>query len=103
MIELLFPPRCRWLGEAADDFRVGSQALSATRFAVFGAGNSAYGDEWFNATAREVDRHLGALGGQRLLPARLGDEDTGAAGHRDLVIVRSCLKKNWYLVFTAVP
>ncbi|XP_007452889.1 PREDICTED: S-adenosyl-L-methionine-dependent tRNA 4-demethylwyosine synthase [Lipotes vexillifer] len=33
---------CRWLGEAANDFRFGKTYLKGVRYAVFGLGNSAY-------------------------------------------------------------
>lgn len=34
---------CSWLDESAEDFRVGSAALSGLRFVVYGCGNSLYG------------------------------------------------------------
>lgn len=70
-------PACRWLEEAASDFRVGSEALKHTRFAVFGCGNSVYGDN-FNVVAKAVDQQLAALGGSRLAAVGLGDEDAGS-------------------------
>jgi sulfite reductase alpha subunit-like flavoprotein len=70
-------PACRWLKEAASDFRVGSEALKHTRFAVFGCGNSVYGAN-FNVVAKAVDEQLAALGGSRLAAVGLGDEDAGS-------------------------
>lgn len=37
---------CHWLEESSTDFRVGAEALKSTRFAVFGCGNSLYGDNF---------------------------------------------------------
>eukprot|EP00803_Ostreobium_quekettii_P005584 evm.model.scf_444.1 EVM.evm.TU.scf_444.1 scf_444:9890-17813(-) len=67
---------CRWLDEAATDFRVGSQALSGTKFAVFGCGNRQY-EENFNTVARRVNKQLSMLGGRQILECELGDEDSG--------------------------
>jgi len=66
---------CRWLSESATDFRVGLALLQRLRFAVFGCGNKVYGDK-FNTVARAADENLAALGGRRLVPVGLGDEDT---------------------------
>ena len=68
------PVGCRWLQDSHSDFRLGSTALQATRFAVFGCGNSLYGSN-FNRVARCIDDWLHGLGGRRLMPCRLGDED----------------------------
>ncbi|GAX81924.1 hypothetical protein CEUSTIGMA_g9352.t1 [Chlamydomonas eustigma] len=69
---------CRWLEDAAHDFRVGSSALleRKIRYAVFGCGNSLYGDN-FNAVAKRVDSQLSTLGGVSVTDVGLGDEDTG--------------------------
>lgn len=37
---------CKWLEEAANDFRVGKSFLQGLRYAVFGLGNSAYVDHY---------------------------------------------------------
>ncbi len=44
---------CQWLADVASDFRVGSQALSFTRFAVFGCGSSDY-SEHFNQVKKQT-------------------------------------------------
>lgn len=62
--------------EASTDFRVGSKALQSTRFAVFGVGNSLYGDN-FNTVARKIHQEFVSLGGDAICPVGLGDEDSG--------------------------
>ncbi|XP_062815677.1 S-adenosyl-L-methionine-dependent tRNA 4-demethylwyosine synthase TYW1-like [Anolis carolinensis] len=65
---------CKWLQEAANDFRVGKHFLRGLRFAVFGLGDSAYREN-YNAVGRHVDRWLWLLGAQRVLPLCRGDAD----------------------------
>lgn len=66
----------RWLRETAEDFRAGALLFQRTRFAVFGVGDRAYGDD-FNGCAKEVHALLERLGGR---PAsRLGLGDTSSA------------------------
>ena len=75
------PERCRfftdWFQDAAVDERVGKGFLSGTSFAVFGAGNAAYGPAHFNAVARRLDASLATLGARRLAPLGCADEDAG--------------------------
>jgi tRNA wybutosine-synthesizing protein 1 len=66
----------QFLSEAANDFRVGSLALSNCKFAIFGVGSASYGDT-FNAAARDFSKWLRALGAKELLPICEGDVDTG--------------------------
>ncbi|KAK7291191.1 hypothetical protein RIF29_06134 [Crotalaria pallida] len=65
-----------WLSETATDFRVGSLLLSKLRFAVFGVGSGAYGDD-FNAVARGFVKQMKALGAVEVVPLREGDVDGG--------------------------
>ncbi|KAK9165539.1 hypothetical protein Scep_000730 [Stephania cephalantha] len=65
-----------WLAESAEDFRVGSMALSRCRFAVFGVGSRAYGKS-FNAVGKELSRRFRALGAAEVLPPWGGDVDRG--------------------------
>jgi hypothetical protein len=37
---------CKWLEEASNDFRVDKELLKGMKFAVFGLGNSQYGDHF---------------------------------------------------------
>lgn len=53
------------LSEMSRDFRVEKSTLGGLRFAVFGAGNSEYPPQHFNASARRLDRALRLLGGER--------------------------------------
>lgn len=62
--DVLMPkPRCRWVEDAAADFRVGAAALAHAHFAVFGCGNSEYEPAHYNVVAKKLDRQLAALGG----------------------------------------
>ncbi|KAK9813456.1 hypothetical protein WJX73_010618 [Symbiochloris irregularis] len=65
----------QWLEESSTDFRVGRKLLQNTQFAVFGAGNSAYAED-FNKVARQLHKDLIKLGAQPVLPCYQGDEDT---------------------------
>ena len=49
-----------------------ADTLGATQFAVFGLGDSGYVD--FNVVAKKLDNRLVQLGGSRLLPRGLGDD-----------------------------
>ena len=62
----------RWLRETAEDFRAGALLFQRTRFAVFGVGDRAYGDD-FNGCAREVHALLERLGGKSASRVGLGD------------------------------
>jgi len=65
-----------WMTEAVDDFRVGKGFFSHTQFAVFGCGNSLY-EENFNRVAKQLDRNMESLGGNRMMRMGQGDEDKG--------------------------
>ncbi|XP_063154791.1 S-adenosyl-L-methionine-dependent tRNA 4-demethylwyosine synthase TYW1B isoform X1 [Candoia aspera] len=65
---------CKWLEEAANDFRVGKAYLKGLRYAVFGLGNSLYADH-FNAVSRNVDKWLWMLGARRILSCARGDSN----------------------------
>ncbi|NXG70006.1 TYW1 synthase, partial [Baryphthengus martii] len=63
---------CKWLEEAAHDFRYGKTYLKGLRYAVFGLGNSVYVDH-YNTVGRNVDRWLWALGATRIMTRAEGD------------------------------
>ncbi|CAG8722226.1 16508_t:CDS:2, partial [Funneliformis mosseae] len=65
----------KWLEDTRYDFRVDKQALSKMRFAVFGLGDSAYGEQFCNQP-RNIDKWLGQLGAKRLYPLGEGDKDS---------------------------
>ncbi|CAH8258223.1 unnamed protein product [Arabidopsis lyrata] len=65
-----------WLGESAEDFRVGSLLLSDCKFAVFGVGSRAYGES-YNAVAKELSSRMIGLGGLEMIPVGEGDVDDG--------------------------
>ncbi|CAL5205912.1 unnamed protein product [Lathyrus oleraceus] len=65
-----------WLAESSEDFRVGSLLLSKCRFAVFGVGSGAYGEN-FNAVGKDLGKRLKALGAAELIPLWEGDVDGG--------------------------
>ncbi|XP_014240606.1 S-adenosyl-L-methionine-dependent tRNA 4-demethylwyosine synthase-like [Cimex lectularius] len=71
---------CKWLNEAANDFRVEKAAYSHLQYAVFGLGNSQYKND-FNLVAKNIDSDLLNLGANRVLPVRLGDEDTSESSY----------------------
>lgn len=50
-----------------------SKSFSDLKYAVFGLGNKTY--EHFNAMAKFVDQKLQSLGGKRIHPLGLGDDD----------------------------
>ncbi|KAH1120054.1 hypothetical protein AAZX31_17G237100 [Glycine max] len=79
-----------WLADAAADFRAGSLLLSRCRFAVFGVGSRAYGDDSFNAVAKGLAMHLRALGATEAVPLSEGDIDGG--DDVDAVFDRWCEK-----------
>ncbi|KAJ1982738.1 Fe-S oxidoreductase [Dimargaris cristalligena] len=64
----------KWLEDAKYDFRLGNECLAHLRFAVFGLGDSAYGDE-FGIAGRNTDRWLGSLGARRMYPLGEGDKN----------------------------
>lgn len=65
-----------WLGESAEDFRVGSLLLSDCKFGVFGVGSRAYGES-YNAVAKELSSRMIRLGGLEMIPVGEGDVDDG--------------------------
>ncbi|XP_010428527.1 PREDICTED: S-adenosyl-L-methionine-dependent tRNA 4-demethylwyosine synthase [Camelina sativa] len=65
-----------WLGESAEDFRVGSLLLSDCKFGVFGVGSRAYGES-YNAVAKELSSRMTGLGGLEMIPVGEGDVDDG--------------------------
>uniref|UniRef100_A0A0A9WXI1 S-adenosyl-L-methionine-dependent tRNA 4-demethylwyosine synthase TYW1 n=2 Tax=Lygus hesperus TaxID=30085 RepID=A0A0A9WXI1_LYGHE len=66
---------CKWLSDAATDFRIDKQSQAHVSYAVFGLGNSVYAEN-FNIVAKEVDENLAQLGACRVCKLTLGDEDT---------------------------
>jgi tRNA wybutosine-synthesizing protein 1 len=65
---------CQWLLEAVDDFRVQKSLLSGVKFAVFGLGNSLYGD-CYNAVGKNLFDGLSKLSGTPVCSLGLGDEN----------------------------
>lgn len=63
---------CKWLEEAANDFRFGKTYLKGLQYAVFGLGDSAYRSH-FNKVSTNVDKWLWMLGAQRVLTRGEGD------------------------------
>ncbi|XP_073071325.1 S-adenosyl-L-methionine-dependent tRNA 4-demethylwyosine synthase TYW1 isoform X9 [Manis javanica] len=71
---------CKWLEEAASDFRFGKTYLKGMRYVVFGLGNSAYGSH-FNKVGRNVDKWLWMLGAHRVMTRGEGDSDVIKSKH----------------------
>ncbi|XP_035299262.1 S-adenosyl-L-methionine-dependent tRNA 4-demethylwyosine synthase TYW1 isoform X3 [Cricetulus griseus] len=71
---------CKWLEEAANDFRFGKTYLKGLRYAVFGLGDSAY-QSHFNKVSTNVDKWLWMLGAQRVLTRGEGDRNAVQSKH----------------------
>ncbi|XP_015269120.1 PREDICTED: S-adenosyl-L-methionine-dependent tRNA 4-demethylwyosine synthase [Gekko japonicus] len=71
---------CKWLEEAANDFRVGKKYLKGLQYAVFGLGNSLYADH-YNTVGRSIDRWLWMLGASRILSCTKGDSNVSKSKH----------------------
>ncbi|NXF26651.1 TYW1 synthase, partial [Rhodinocichla rosea] len=71
---------CKWLEEAANDFRVGKSFLQGLRYAVFGLGNSAYVDH-YNTVGRKIDRWLWMLSASRIMARAEGDCNVAQSKH----------------------
>ncbi|NXO44212.1 TYW1 synthase, partial [Locustella ochotensis] len=71
---------CKWLEEAANDFRVGKSFLHGLRYAVFGLGNSAYVDH-YNTVGRRMDRWLWMLSASRIMTRAEGDCNVTQSKH----------------------
>lgn len=61
-----------------DDDTVDSSLLAGLEYAVFGLGNKQY--EHFNAMGKFVDCAVGKLGGERIIPLAVGDDDDDLEG-----------------------
>ncbi|XP_042298353.1 S-adenosyl-L-methionine-dependent tRNA 4-demethylwyosine synthase TYW1 isoform X2 [Sceloporus undulatus] len=71
---------CKWLEEAANDFRVSKTHLKGLRYAIFGLGNSSYVDH-YNTVGRNLDKWLWMLGARRVLSFGKGDADVIRSQH----------------------
>ncbi|NXN98554.1 TYW1 synthase, partial [Rhinopomastus cyanomelas] len=71
---------CKWLEEAASDFRFGKTFLKGLRYAVFGLGNSVYVDH-YNTVGRNTDRWLWMLGASRIMTRAEGDCNVAQSKH----------------------
>ncbi|NXY76997.1 TYW1 synthase, partial [Glareola pratincola] len=71
---------CKWLGEAANDFRFGKTYLKGLRYAVFGLGNSVYVDH-YNTVGRSIDRWLWMLSANRIMTRAEGDCNVAQSKH----------------------
>ncbi|KAM6315569.1 S-adenosyl-L-methionine-dependent tRNA 4-demethylwyosine synthase TYW1B isoform 1-T1 [Podargus strigoides] len=71
---------CKWLEEAASDFRFGKTYLKGLRYAVFGLGNSVYVDH-YNTVGRNIDRWLWMLSASRIMTRAEGDCNVAQSKH----------------------
>ncbi|NXP52496.1 TYW1 synthase, partial [Heliornis fulica] len=71
---------CKWLEEAAHDFRFGQMYLKGLRYAVFGLGNSVYVDH-YNTVGRNIDRWLWMLSASRIMTRAEGDCNVAQSKH----------------------
>jgi tRNA wybutosine-synthesizing protein 1 len=66
----------QWLEDARFDFRVSKDALRKMQYAVYGLGDSAYGEN-FCVVGKNVDMWLAGLGAERLVKVGLSDKQLG--------------------------
>lgn len=52
---------CKWLEEAANDFRVGKKYLKGLQYAIFGLGNSLYADHYNTVSPLGVNEFVHTL------------------------------------------
>ncbi|GIY84204.1 s-adenosyl-L-methionine-dependent tRNA 4-demethylwyosine synthase TYW1 [Caerostris darwini] len=70
---------CKWLKEASCDFRVSCTTLKGLKYAVFGLGNSSYGEN-FNKVAVEINAEFSKLGASSILNLVKADENDSDFG-----------------------
>ncbi|NXS67860.1 TYW1 synthase, partial [Pandion haliaetus] len=71
---------CKWLEDAANDFRFGKTYLEGLRYAVFGLGNSVYIDH-YNTVGRNIDKWLWMLSASRIMTRAEGDCNVAQSKH----------------------
>eukprot|EP00053_Salpingoeca_punica_P015214 m.139375 g.139375 ORF g.139375 m.139375 type:complete len:805 (-) comp16653_c4_seq1:262-2676(-) len=69
-----------WLADSSNDFRVERKLLKNVHYAVFGLGDSLYGDN-FIKVARNIDTWMAALCGRRIMPVGAGDQNVAESEH----------------------
>ncbi|XP_051847972.1 S-adenosyl-L-methionine-dependent tRNA 4-demethylwyosine synthase TYW1-like [Antechinus flavipes] len=74
---------CKWLEEAANDFRFGKTYLKGMRYAVFGLGNSLYESD-YNKVGKNIDRWLWMLSAKRVMTCGEGDGNVVKSRHGSL-------------------
>jgi tRNA wybutosine-synthesizing protein 1 len=71
----------KWIKDLRYDFRVPRSILSNFNFAMFGLGNSEYGEEYYNKAAIELFKILESLSALPQLPLFLGDHNMAKSAH----------------------
>ena len=61
-----------WLDDAANDFRFDKGTMHNLKYAIFGLGNSVYGEN-FNVVAKNIDKNLKKLSAKQMLQLGSGD------------------------------
>uniref|UniRef100_A0A8D0GAY8 S-adenosyl-L-methionine-dependent tRNA 4-demethylwyosine synthase TYW1 n=1 Tax=Sphenodon punctatus TaxID=8508 RepID=A0A8D0GAY8_SPHPU len=74
---------CKWLEEAANDFRFGKTYLEGMRYAVFGLGNSLYVDH-YNTVGKSIDKWLWMLSASRIMTRAEGDCNVAKSKHSSI-------------------
>jgi tRNA wybutosine-synthesizing protein 1 len=74
---------CKWIKDAAQDFRVSKQLLSGFQFGVFGLGDASYGEERFCSVAKWLSSSLEDLGASRVVATGFRDASKGDASEPD--------------------
>ncbi|GIX77228.1 s-adenosyl-L-methionine-dependent tRNA 4-demethylwyosine synthase TYW1 [Caerostris extrusa] len=76
---------CKWLKEASCDFRVSRTTLKGLKYAVFGLGNSSYGEN-FNKVAVEINAEFSKLGASSILNLVKADENDSDFGLEEVFV-----------------
>ena len=71
---------CQWLSDTACDFRVSKTFLSGLHYAVFGLGDSLYGEN-YNTVGKGVFEWLEQLSAAAVFPLGLGDQNVAESKH----------------------
>ncbi|RWS01460.1 S-adenosyl-L-methionine-dependent tRNA 4-demethylwyosine synthase-like protein, partial [Dinothrombium tinctorium] len=81
---------CKWLQEAAHDFRVDKNLLNKIHFAIFGLGNSEYNDN-FCLIAKQIESWFIKLNAIKLIDTGCGDETSFMSLDEQFALWRSKL------------
>lgn len=72
-----------WLADVSNDFRESKALMRNIQFAVFGLGDSLYGNN-FNKAAKTVEEYMLLMKGQKVVETGLGDQNVLSSKHAGL-------------------